>query len=284
MRRATNSSNSLLPTAGGGASVGPPSGASSGPVCRRLRRRLPNLSKLFIGFVVLAVGTRVFVIPHAVRSERWTRYSKTNEVFGEGGDPTASNSPIECPRWWDGGSGKIFHPRGKWRVPPRADGETRVFLYAVIASTAEATKLAEHFVDFYVRRGGVAAGNAYVTLQTAVSGNPHTAALEAVMDAAGVHFDVWVGTFTSETKAWHRDALVQEHLDPRDWLVVADVDEFHQFPGLLAHDGARTAASPPEGVAPTGAETDAVGHERARSVRLSLGKDLEGSPSTASNS
>lgn len=257
MRRSAGSSNTLLPTSG---ALSAPSGAAaaSSSLGARLRRRAPSgvvMSKLFLVFVLVAAGVRVFVIPHAVRSERWTRYEKeNNEIFKEGGDPTAGDK-IECPRW-DGGSGEIFYPRGKWAVPDRARGgdeDARVFLYAVIASTAEATALARHFVDFYVRRGGIEAARVYVTLQTAVSGNPHTSALEGLMDEHGVHFDVWVGTFTSETKAWHRDALVQEHLDPRDWLVVADVDELHQFPGLLAHDGSRGAASPAAGVAPIAA-------------------------------
>ena len=66
--------------------------------------------------------------------------------------------------------------------------------------------------------------------------------LVAVLDANHVHYDLWVGTFTSNTKAWHRDRLVRKHLAPADWLVVADVDELHQFPGVPAH-----GAAPPPG-------------------------------------
>ena len=62
------------------------------------------------------------------------------------------------------------------------------------------------------------------------------------MDELGVgYYDVWVGTFTSETKAWHREELVDSTLDADDWLVVADIDELHQFPGVVSFAAATDA-------------------------------------------
>ena len=255
LRHAAREPSSLMPlsrraAASGGARDG---GGCCGSVLRRLRQR-GALARFFVAFVVVAVATRVVVLPHAVQSERWTRYGRDNEIFAERGDPTKSHeNPIECPRW-TGESGEIREPLGPWAVgPPDASGETRVFLFAVVASTAEAATMARHFLDFYVRRGGVPPGRAHCTIQSAAPDNPHTATLEALMVEFGVHYDVWLGTFTSTTKAWHRDALVAAHLAPDDWLVVADVDELHQFPGLPSHAGEAAAATPAGGASPIAA-------------------------------
>ena len=46
---------------------------------------------------------------------------------------------------------------------------------------------------------------------------------------------------------------MRQHLAPTDWLVVADVDELHQFPGVLRHDGSPGPATPADFKAPAAA-------------------------------
>mmetsp|Transcript_13154 Transcript_13154/g.40554 ORF Transcript_13154/g.40554 Transcript_13154/m.40554 type:complete len:850 (-) Transcript_13154:22-2571(-) len=192
----------------------------------------PRICMAIIAFLAVI---RLVVLPQAVRSERVSTR-----------DP-AEEKEIQCPRWLDGGSGAIETPKGSWKVPPRgAAGEAaRVFLYSVVASTAEAEALLPHFLDFYVRRAGVRADRIHVTIHAGSRDDPKTAAVAAVLDKTNVHYDLWVGTFTSETKAWHRDRLVRKKLEPSDWLVVADVDELHQFPGVLPNDAAGGGAPSP---------------------------------------
>ena len=81
----------------------------------------------------------------------------------------------------------------------------------------------------------------------------HAQTLQSLLDKNSVHYDLWIGTFTSETKAWHRDKLTQKTLDKDDWLIVADVDELHQFPGVRAHDGSAPVDPPTDGSPPVDA-------------------------------
>jgi hypothetical protein len=94
--------------------------------------------------------------------------------------------------------------------------------------------LAGHFLDFYVRRAGIKREHVHITLHASHEDDEYTQALRTLLEKEQVHYDLWVGTFTSETKAWHRDELTQKTLGRDDWLVVADVDELHQFPGVTS--------------------------------------------------
>ena len=90
--------------------------AEASPALRRVLRQRGCAFQVFLGFVMVALLTRVFVLPHAVQSERWTRYNtKENEIFKEGGDPTRGQA-IECPKW-SGESGTISEPRGPVHHP-----------------------------------------------------------------------------------------------------------------------------------------------------------------------
>lgn len=204
------------------------------------------LLQVFFGIVAVAVALRFLVPPHVVQPTRWIRSSPRpgNGSYSSDGDPTSPKTPIECPKWngAPGGKSRIVQPKGKWNVAPRNAGETRVFLFAVVASTPENDNLLRHFVDFYVRRAGIPAANIAITVQASTDSNPRTRTLLKTLDELGVgYYDVWVGTFTSETKAWHREELVDSTLDADDWLVVADIDELHQFPGVVSFAAATDA-------------------------------------------
>ena len=184
----------------------------------RLSRAAPRLCGFLI--VLLVIG-RTLVLPQAVRSER----SEHPAVFRE--------DAISCPSWYDRtGNANIKTPQGPWTVPKHETPQ--VFLYAIIGSNLEATRLAGHFLDFYVRRAGIKREHVHITLHASHEDDEYTQALRTLLEKEQVHYDLWVGTFTSETKAWHRDELTQKTLGRDDWLVVADVDELHQFPGVTS--------------------------------------------------
>ena len=203
----------------------------------RLTRNAPRLCGFLIVLLVIA---RTFVLPQAVRSER----SEHPDAFHA--------DKVSCPRWYDQSSGAtIKTPRGDWKVGKHH--KPRVFLYSVFGSSLESTRLAKHFLDFYVRRAGIAPERIHVTVHASHENDEHAQTLQNLLDKNSVHYDLWIGTFTSETKAWHRDKLTQKTLDKDDWLIVADVDELHQFPGVKAHDGSATVDTPSDGTAPVDA-------------------------------
>jgi len=175
-----------------------------------------------LGVVCVVMLFREFIpMPSMVRPTLWIRYEAMSSPH--------ETSAIKCPRWdgSPGGGGRIEEPLGPWR-PPR---ESRAYLYAAVASTSEAERTLSHFVDYYVGQLGIPAAQVMMTIQSVSESNPVVGSIRRRLEAAGVHYDVWIGTFSSETKAWHRDRVADAALDPDDWLIIADVDEFHQFPG-----------------------------------------------------
>jgi hypothetical protein len=203
----------------------------------RISRNAPRLCGFLIVLLVIA---RTFVLPQAVRSER----SEHPDAFHA--------DKVSCPRWYDQSSGATIKlPRGDWKVGKHH--RPRVFLYSVFGSSLESTRLAKHFLDFYIRRAGIAPERIHVTVHASHEHDEHAQTLQSLLDKNSVHYDLWIGTFTSETKAWHRDKLTQKTLDKDDWLVVADVDELHQFPGVRAHDGSPTVDTPTDGSPPVDA-------------------------------
>ena len=58
-----------------------------------------------------------------------------------------------------------------------------------------------HFLRHYVSRGGLPPSHVHVTLHVGADADAARARrMAARLDAEGVHFDLWRGTFTSETK------------------------------------------------------------------------------------
>ncbi|KAJ1457997.1 hypothetical protein M885DRAFT_514558 [Pelagophyceae sp. CCMP2097] len=192
---------------------------------------------------MLVVILRLLVAAPSVATSQPMQWMQTGKVGSrsDAADAAEESAPIECPRW-DGSGGEIKQPHGPWkRASPAA---SNVYLYAVVASTAEAQAMLPHFLDLYLTKGGIPASNVAITLHEAKEHNQHTEGMIAVLDAAGVYYDVWVGTFTSDTKAWHRNKLVAETLGDDDWIIVADIDELHQFPGLDQGAAARNGSAP----------------------------------------
>lgn len=178
-------------------------------------------------FVLLAVVCCVMLLreviptPSMIQPTRWIRYEALE---------VSPKSRIDCPKWdgAPGSGGSISEPVGPWE-PPHGS----VYLYAVVASTVEAARTLTHFLEFYLE-GGIPAAQATVTVQSPRKDNPVVAVVTKLLVEKGVHYDLWIGTFSSETKAWHRERVVDAAVPRNAWVVVADVDEFHQFGGDIA--------------------------------------------------
>ncbi len=90
-----------------------------------------------------------------------------------------------------------------------------------------------HFLDHYLGLG-IAPSRMHVILNGPDPDSPRFAEAEAVMAARGVApAERWVAPYTSETMWEKRRELQDRVAGPQDWIVSADVDEFHEYPAPL---------------------------------------------------
>lgn len=90
-----------------------------------------------------------------------------------------------------------------------------------------------HFIRHY-RDLGIPPAHMHILLNTADAASPRLAAAKALLAELGVE-DVreWIAVYTSESMWAKRREVQQDVAEPGDWIVSADVDEFHQYPAPL---------------------------------------------------
>lgn len=90
-----------------------------------------------------------------------------------------------------------------------------------------------HFIRHY-RDLGIPPSHMHILLNTTDEASPRLAAAKTLLAEEGVE-DVreWIATYTSDSMWAQRRQLQQEVAEPGDWIVSADVDEFHQYPAPL---------------------------------------------------
>lgn len=90
--------------------------------------------------------------------------------------------------------------------------------------------LLEHFLAHYAGLG-IAPDQMHLLLNAPTAESPALGTARdrlAAFGAAPPH--VWIGTYSS-AEMWHRRRQIQDEVaGPRDWIVSADVDEFHSYP------------------------------------------------------
>ncbi|TPW25880.1 glycosyltransferase family protein [Pararhizobium mangrovi] len=90
-----------------------------------------------------------------------------------------------------------------------------------------------HFLSHYLELG-IPARQIHVTLQSTCSRNPRLVEAQEILKSFGVSCpDIWVAPYTSETMWQRRRALQEKVGEPEDWILSADTDEFHEYPGEL---------------------------------------------------
>lgn len=93
--------------------------------------------------------------------------------------------------------------------------------------------LLPHFLAYY-RDLGVPTSNMHVILNATNANAPGLADAEAVLDAWGAADPVcWIGDYTSTGMWERRQALQRRVAGSTDWVISADVDEFHRYPAPL---------------------------------------------------
>lgn len=92
----------------------------------------------------------------------------------------------------------------------------------------------EHFVRHYERLG-VAPENMRFLLQTTDPDSPRLREAREILERHGIpEGRLWSEPYSSRTMWEQRRRLQQEIAGPADWVISADVDEFHEYPAPLA--------------------------------------------------
>ncbi|XRB17817.1 glycosyltransferase family 4 protein [Pseudoscourfieldia marina] len=108
---------------------------------------------------------------------------------------------------------------------------TRIFLVTQIPAQGFRAQMLSAWVEHYSRLG-VSKRNMLFTIRV----NTATSAVQvsSLINFLGSHeiyFDVYIGDWTSEALMFHQLHKLKFFTKARDWIVTADSDEFHEYPG-----------------------------------------------------
>lgn len=93
--------------------------------------------------------------------------------------------------------------------------------------------LLPHFLTYYSELG-IAPCNMHVVLQASNDNTKNMHDAVALLDKYGIQpEEVWIAAYTSQTMWEKRREIQQKVAHADDWIISADVDEFHEFPGDL---------------------------------------------------
>lgn len=93
--------------------------------------------------------------------------------------------------------------------------------------------LLPHFLEYYSGLG-IAPSDMHLVLNVQDAESPALARAHAVLEAHGAEpAEVWIAPYTSDAMWGKRREVQQRVASPTDWVVSADVDEFHEFPAPL---------------------------------------------------
>lgn len=106
-----------------------------------------------------------------------------------------------------------------------------IYLSTMITAHSFRVQLLETFLQYYISIG-LLPHNILLTIQIDRGSN-----LKQIVDAIGVietmgvYYDIFIGNWSSEALMFHQAHKLLYCTNPKDWIVVADSDEFHQYPG-----------------------------------------------------
>jgi hypothetical protein len=115
----------------------------------------------------------------------------------------------------------------------RQDGKEpspTIYLSSMITADGFRPALLNYFVEHYAKLG-IMHENMLFTIQMDESTDPRK--LSVLIDKLtswNIYFDVQIGSWTSESLMFHQAHKLLFCTDKNDWIVVADSDEFHEYP------------------------------------------------------
>jgi hypothetical protein len=116
-----------------------------------------------------------------------------------------------------------------------------VWLYSLLAADFGGVELLPHFLEHYARLGVKTERMLFI-----VNYNPKTASssdqnssssplqkLTAILDAWGADYRVWLGQYSADAHLKYKLEVLQR-VPVRDWIIITDSDEFHDYGGMTA--------------------------------------------------
>jgi len=108
--------------------------------------------------------------------------------------------------------------------------EIRLITYAGVEHDLA---LLPHFIDYY-KSLGIKAQNMHFILQATKTDIPEMDSALAILNQYDITpTEIWIAPYTSATMWEKRREIQQKVANDDDWVISADVDEFHEFPDEL---------------------------------------------------
>lgn len=115
---------------------------------------------------------------------------------------------------------------------PLPRNATRAIFLACVFDTKR-PMLVEHFIKHYLQLG-IEANNFLIVLNEGGDGDSVAAGfVQSVLARFAIAFSVWRGPFSTGVKLVHLLHVLSTRVRASDWIVWADMDEFHHFPRKL---------------------------------------------------
>ncbi|CAL6334343.1 glycosyltransferase family 4 [Bathycoccus prasinos] len=111
-----------------------------------------------------------------------------------------------------------------------ASGES-IFLSSMLAAEGFRPKLISNFIQHYEKLG---VRNEKMLFTIQITDNVESKVLSnliSILKSKGVYFDVFLGKWSSEALMYHQAHKLLHCTSREDWIIVADSDEFHEYPG-----------------------------------------------------
>jgi len=108
--------------------------------------------------------------------------------------------------------------------------KSEVYLSSMVTVDSFRMKLLEDFLEYYIKLG-IRIENFLLTVQ--MTSNSELEKVVFVLDAItkkGAYFDILIGKWTSESLMFHQAHKLLHCTTRKDWIIVADSDEFHEYP------------------------------------------------------
>lgn len=108
---------------------------------------------------------------------------------------------------------------------------TSIFLSSMITVNSFRPIIFDEFVEYYSRLG-IEYENMLLTIQVnAYTKEEELRFLVRKLESRNIYYDIFWGNWTSESLMFHQAHKLFFCTEGTDWIVVADSDEFHEYPG-----------------------------------------------------
>lgn len=123
-----------------------------------------------------------------------------------------------------------FPSKRKCKVSQKKESPT-IYLSSMITADGFRPALIDYFVEHYAKLG-ILHENMLFTVQVVESTDPSKLRnLIKKLISWNIYYDVQIGNWTSESLMFHQAHKLLHCTDKNDWIVIADSDEFHEYPG-----------------------------------------------------